>query len=271
MKRKKDKGKEKFLRIDKVRFDAEGFPQQEGRRMVINGYVPLPPKEDTPENLRKRQAYITELDLLDLKGDPLILPCKGESFKETKNPVYLIEAYLLAYRNGIYPPLWVMDFIAGAFEKYHKAHGYEQYTNRERTTLDQLFGFGKGKGETLSFKKLLLEQRDEKLMIDICRLRKLFNVSIETAVKMVAAKLSAMPYDDFDRTGLKLKKIGFDKLKEKYFKKWKGLLEGDNVFAERFAETLLKWTEGDKVTYLKTFPLDCVPHSLKRLLKQPCP
>lgn len=214
------KKKEKVLRVDKVKFDADNFPLQKDNQITICGYTLLPPNEDTPENLKKRPAYITELELqTDNVLDMFLLPSKASSFKKTKNPVYLIEAFLLAREKGIYPPIWVLDSMAEVFKKYHKALGYEKYPKGERISLDDLFGFKKGKGETLSFKKLLLEQRDEMLMLDMHKLI-LVGYSIPKAAALVKEKLLFIG---------QLKALSIGSIETMYRKKWKKFFQDSHV------------------------------------------
>jgi hypothetical protein len=46
-----------------------------------------------------------------------------ERFEETGDAFYAIEAFMYCHDAGVYPPLSVLDWLDGAFARYHKSNG----------------------------------------------------------------------------------------------------------------------------------------------------
>lgn len=253
------KKKLNVIPIAKVLFDsADKLPKNdEHGNAILEGFTLHPPKEVLPDNLNKRPAYITEIEFSDLILDKQVyigLKSKKGPFEETKNPVYLIEAFLCAHENGIYPPMWVLNFMAGVFKKYHRALGYEKYPKgRGKLTLDDLFGFGINKGQTPRFKRVLQLDRNEMLMVDVKKLT-LLNYSIDVASGMVARKLEET--QGWDKTGLKLGELSASTIEDIYKKKWSKFFN-DKAFEKIVLNSL------DKDSFLKSFPEDCTSYTTK--------
>ena len=240
------------------RYDyPHGVPESKNGAMVLEAFTLHPPAEASIEDLKKVSGYITEFDFSKIfKGDTLewiSLLSKGGSFERTKNPVYLIEAFLIAHNNGLYPPMWVLNFIADVFKRYHDSLG--------ELSLDKLFGCKRWKGQEPPFKTVLNEERDEMLMIDVWRLN-LLGYSIDEASAMVAAKLENNK--KWDKTGLKLSSLSEGTIQSIYKKKWSKLFK-DEAFLKG-AENFLKDNNKFKKEFLKTFPTYSFPVSKKTVV-----
>jgi hypothetical protein len=187
------------------------------------------------EYLDHSRAYITETDIDTLTF--LGLRMKEESFQKTKNPIYAIEGFLLAKNANLYPPFWVLEWLSKGFEEYYKSNG--------RKPIDQLLGFT---GRV--FKKLIEEDRDEWLMINIWRLTRFCGFNEKIAAKMVSQNLKNTP--GWNKTGLKIRTPDGSTLTTKYSAGgWQHKFDSFNGFVEmeekRFKDK--KW----KGRFLKSF------------------
>ena len=231
-------------------------------------FVKHPPNGTfTIEELEKMSLFIGELEIKPITDnkDGIKLPVSfyivsGEKkFKETKNPVYAIEAFINAHQAGLYPPLSILNFLADTFKKYHEMLG--------DVSLDKLLGFSGWKGQYPAFKQVIMnEDRDQPLMLDIYRLRRLFNISVEKSAAMVSARLNEMPDKEWNKTGLKINKPGYHHLRDRYFDKWIKIFEQDD-HDEITGRGFAKWTEDDKIEYLKKYPSTSIPPKLKQKYK----
>ncbi len=176
------------------------------------------------------------------------LESKKIAFKRTKNPVYLIEAFLLAYKAHHCLPDWLSKELARAFKIHHSTFG-------ERS-LDEILGFKKGYqgGHGSAYHAIMNEERDEMLMLDIFRLT-LCGYSIEAAAHAVSQKL--FNNNRWDQTGLKLKAPTGTTL-ERYYK--------DGHWNESFNYPLFKkgverFLKRNKEKFLTSFSADSLPPS----------
>lgn len=260
------KKKEKTIPTIVKRYDyPHGIPEKkEDGTMILEAFTLHPPdKEMPPEDLKKYSAYITEVELFDSlepKGkfeDYMALKSRGGQFEKTKNPVYSIEAFLIAHENGIYPPMWVLNFIADKLREFHKVMG--------KKSLDAVFGFKKGRGQkgkgaTPLFKKLCEDERDEILHLHVFRLT-LLGYTIEDASEMVARKLEETK--GWDKTELKLKSLKGSVIGDRYKKKWTKIYND-----KTFKEASKKWLTDHKDEFLKSFPEDCLTYYTPKKQKQ---
>jgi len=138
------------------------------------------------QHLRGCQGYVADFDIET--DTSILLHMRQMSFEKTKNPIYAIEGFLLAKNANLYPPFWVLEWLSKGFEEYHKSNG--------RKPIDQLLGFT-GK----VFKKLIEEDRDEWLMMNIWRLTRFCGFNEKTAAKMVSQNLKNTP--GWNKTGIK--------------------------------------------------------------------
>ena len=78
-------------------------------------------EENIQSELDQVPAYLSETKLpFEIH---LSLISHISAFKRTQNPVYAIEAFLLAHENGLYPPRSILNFFSKVFEEYWKSKG----------------------------------------------------------------------------------------------------------------------------------------------------
>ena len=188
--------------------------------------------------LNKEPAHMTEIEIKINDPQKMVsLSCKQAGFTRTKNPVLAIEAFLLAYEIGLYPPLWALSYVTEVFKAYHNSLG--------KKSLDNLFGINKKNQHTSKFKALLNEQRDQMVTRDLFRLTVL-GYSINDASAMIAERLNQT---EWDRTGLKLKALDADTIQQLYTRKWKYYFN-----CKRCRENTKEFLEINKDEFLSTFP-----------------
>ncbi len=205
----------------------------------------LPPQENlSSEELSMLPAHIrpkTEEELNSPFWYELL--SRGVAFKHNPNPLYAIEAFLLAHEVGVYPPLWVINYMAETFDDWRKSSGEE--------SLDKLFNLKAERGQTPTYKADLEERRDERLCQDVYVLKTFFKFSIDEACHMVERRLEEIP--DWNKTALNLTAIKTETIKERYYKKWGEICAGLN---DEFALALKR---DGRLDFLKQFPEDSFP------------
>lgn len=158
--------------------------------------TPLPPKgeftfsEVTNKkvmrqfDLNKKVEHVVECDNEFVVGDRLKFRTMRENFETDRNPVYAIEAFLESMEMGFYPPMWVLTFMRGKFEKFWKIEGKE--------SLGEIFGFKGGterKYGDKKFSKVELELRNDHIGIAAFQLITIFRMKPEIAFHAVASRI----------------------------------------------------------------------------------
>lgn len=95
------------------------------------------------------------------------------------NPLYAIEAFLTFHRVGLYPPAWVLHWLAKAFNDYVNSEG--------EADLSLLLGVKRGKGKTPIFKEADSVSRENYLMQEMGFLT-ILGATIAEAAEMVSAR-----------------------------------------------------------------------------------
>ena len=222
----------------------------ESNRLSESSFLVRHPSRDvSPEFEVKENPYFVKH--INLPPETSVaIECRYMSFKKTENPVYVIEAFLIAHKENLYPPFWVLDHIAGAFEQYHKLQGTKP--------LDEVFKLKVGKGQTPLFKSLSEDERDQMLCQHVHNLCVLFKISIDESCFMVSRYFEE---EDLNKTLFDMKDISEDTIKDKYIKKWKKIFNVD-IYKER----ILSCNEQDNKAYIQGF-LDKLPEDDSRYLK----
>lgn len=216
--------------------------------LIEYAYVKHPPEEMTDEDVKEWRGLVLESELpLEVRSQ--LWMKRYELKEEKKKAVYAIEVFLNAHENGLYPPLEVLDYLAGIFKDFHVSQG--------RKSIDRLMGFTAGKGQAPIFKKFAEKERDARLCLDVHRLNLVFGVAVNDAAYMVARRLEDT--EKWDNTGFNLKTIGADRLAVIYKKNWRKIFkECDDLFQKE------DWSPGKKKNFLALFPPDSLPNSLKK-------
>lgn len=95
------------------------------------------------------------------------------------NPLYAIDDFLTFHRFGLYPPAWVLNWLAKAFNEYVNSAG--------EADLSLLLGVKRGKGKTPIFKEANSVSRERYHMQEIAFLMTL-GATIAEAAEMVSAR-----------------------------------------------------------------------------------
>jgi hypothetical protein len=108
-------------------------------------------------------------------------------YKSTKeNPIYAMEAFVETHKRGLYPPLWVLDWLHDAFEKY--------ITSPKNEDLTALLLVKRGKGRTPVKKEAEMLLNESSVMQQILELN-VDGMSIEKAAVLVAERLEEQRID----------------------------------------------------------------------------
>jgi len=104
-------------------------------------------------------------------------------FRETKNAVYGLEAFIACGTAGIYPPNDLLDWLSDGFQQWLEKEG--------NFALERILGLGKiVSGNTPGLTTQELSYRNEQIIIEIRQLKESFGVSKEKAAAMVAARMA---------------------------------------------------------------------------------
>ena len=104
-------------------------------------------------------------------------------YKPTKlNTLYAIEAFLAFHHLGLYPPLWVLDWLNTAFLSYMKSSGEE--------SLDNLLGTTRKRGQTKIWDEMRATSVEDRIMQEIADLNSI-GISVADAAAMVTGRLDA--------------------------------------------------------------------------------
>ncbi len=183
----------------------------------------------------------------------IVLMSKERAFKEKKNPILAMEAFILAHKMKTCPPLWTIDFFADAFKKYHDKLGLV-----DLESILGLKGVGKRGG---ALKPLLDEQRDGMLMTDLFMLtRPPLNFNISQAANMVARLLESIPEEEFNKTWINIKKIKATTIEDRYRKHWK-----DFFMIEPVIKIHDEWLKKNHVEFMTKFKSALSEVELKKM------
>lgn len=231
------------------------------KRKKIRARVSLakhPPEVNlSHEEIKRMPAYIPEdalfeTDFLDVvissngkkNGKPqflhrsvdetaiLLLDMKGKCFEEKKESACAIEAFIIAHRAGVYPPMWALDYIAQVFSDWHKLKGEKK--------LDDLFELNTQRGQRKAatyFERGERGRRDFELCKDVLALRCIFGLTIKQASCIVSTSV--------DRAA--------DTIEDIYKKGYGKTFKGNDWDALR--QVFSNYSVEKKIKLLKRFPL----------------
>lgn len=201
------------------------------------------------EKLNPTPAHFPEWKFphgVDDKTQVALITKRG-SFYSSRNPTYAIEAFLLATQAGLYPPVWVVEWLANGFKKWHSNEGKEN--------LDTILGL-RGTGKDPAYPAALKADRDQLVCLDMARLREL-GVSISKAAALAVGRLE----DKLTNTS-KWEVKGYDVERAKQLYRashWPGVFE--KTTTSRYP--LRQWKEGQIKAWLSEFRAAELPVALK--------
>lgn len=128
------------------------------------------------------------------------------AYKATKhNPVYAMEAFVAAHHVGIYPPLWVLDWLYGAFSEF--------LTSPDEQDLAKLLLVKRGRG------KPLVKEEAQRVQVETAALNQILALTATGKSIMDAAVIVA---DQFESQGMECQSA--ETLAERFTKRGWGLL-----------------------------------------------
>jgi hypothetical protein len=184
----------------------------------------------------------------------------ADQFRETGNPVFALMSLADAGRARVAPDREVFDWFCDCVDEWIAFEG--------SVPLDHIMApFQTGK--TPPFKKLLLEQRDAELLMQLARQRCL-GVKIYNAAELVHSRYSNMDQQDWSESRRwHLPILSPSSL----LKKWKR--SSPRLLVDDAASDLRNWTERRLWNYLQSFPDEpcsaLLPRSLLKFRNGPKP
>lgn len=133
-------------------------------------------EQNKPSNVTAEDSIYLSLVLSDLQRTLF-----NGIYETTKaNPVYAMEAFVETHKRGVYPPLWVLDWLHEAFEKY--------LMSAENGDLALLLKINRGRGKTTAKNEAQMLLNENSIMQQILQLN-VDGMSIEKAAAQVAERL----------------------------------------------------------------------------------
>ena len=122
-------------------------------------FVKHPPRDGLPPPVRRDRDLFTLGETPEQQAAIRLIDMCEAQFDQTGNPIEAINAFVHAHRAGLYPPLWVLDFIG------------ERFLKAGPGGLDRAFGFL----EMLTITQLVVRSEISDFLtsrpVSACRLR----------------------------------------------------------------------------------------------------
>lgn len=213
------------------------------------GFVRLPDESYTEAEIVNNPMLCLPTDFPDLL-DAISIRMKTRRFKESRNPVLAIEAFISAIDAGVYPPVSVLQWLADGFRTYHDGQGVKG------KTLEKALGLAGAPGRDPHFKQLLLEERNEMLFMDMDMLMYL-GASREKSAELVADRLERA---DWNKSAWEMGDPNGSTLADTHARADRARLNDETA-------TLMGLCDKERVArYLSNFSKDRLPPMLKRLV-----
>ncbi len=126
--------------------------------------------------------FVPSLDYIDLASE---LRHLQKTYEKTKNGTFLLSAYVITYKCGFYPPMWVLNGLAGAFQAY-----WAKPLNR---SIDALLGLKARRGQDQPLKSAATRERNESIAWDMFLLCNHFRLTITEAAEVAQKKFEKYP------------------------------------------------------------------------------
>ena len=229
---------EPYVRLPLELMDSGGMDYEAARnlRLIVS---------DAPDELLAHDdRFLIEKEnsaLAFLKDARALLTSLRREWEEERNPLVALEAFLVAYKGGLFPPLWALKWFCERLEEWHKSN--------DKTRLDEALGLRpKGKGKWPAFKKALQADFHDKIRRNVGMLR-CVGLTLDDAAKRVAADMAREVADK----GCRLDATGWNVARVLDRDTIKDLCKGDNPFADWPPEIIEKW-RAQKDEILRRFP-----------------
>jgi hypothetical protein len=220
-------------------------PKFHGGTITITNPQEIP--NNFPRSINFEAPTLGELNNSDCGPDKIIrIQELHKSYLATANPVYAMEAFLLARGNNLYAPEWVHQWLSNAFQEYIESGG--------ESDIAKLLGTNPGRGKTKPHTKRLQDENDYRLMAAIWRIKTAFSgVSVEDASFMVNQRETEQGRDIATA----------ETLADKYYRSWSSDFDAYHEQCINIPSFVAHWTDEDNQEFLNTFPKHCIPSVLK--------
>lgn len=188
----------------------EAMPPEGVTELALQGLVMLhnldAAAQDAPQD-----AQIALAIMLDMTAQRLF---EGIYAGVKNNPLLAMEVFLAFHHAGLYPPLWVLEWLAQGFGRYI------QQQNNGSADIAAALGLNRGPGQRPPRKQMAALSLEDHRMQEIGNLT-LLGLSISDAAYMVAERLSAAghPAPEPETLSERFSKRGWNKV----FKPLRGL------------------------------------------------
>ncbi len=183
--------------------------KQRSKMVRVIGAIQSPEETISESELSKIDPYITDTELADWAQDFQQRQQDGKPFQPTEedaiylsivlsdlqrnlfngvykttkeNPIHAMEAFVETHKRGIYPPLWVLDWLYDALEKY--------LTSPDKEDLAKLLKTNRGQGKTTAKNEAQMLLDESSVMQQILH-PNVGGASIEKAAAIVTERYEA--------------------------------------------------------------------------------
>ena len=155
--------------MNKANFKVKAFVKHPAAELEIDISNP-------PDNIA------TEVQLAGNPDYPDWLPLisRSSEFERSQNPIHAIESIILCQDAGLYPPLSVMNWLVNTLKDWHSQSG--------KITMDKAMGLN-APGNANPMKNAVREEWQGNLMIELNKLKLMFNLTTWEAASMITSRL----------------------------------------------------------------------------------
>ncbi len=165
------------------------------------------------------------------------------AYTRSHDPLCVLEAFIWAHRNKLYPPIWALEILCSALEKYLE--------DGNRQTLEQLLNLSGVPGGGSVLRNRAKRRRDRMLAEWICWYADLKPCSLDQASKAVADYWDAYVRRGIHKFGYRLDKpIKRQALVQYYERHWKRDFACDEKYLD-IQERLRSLTDEQKKQFVR--------------------
>jgi hypothetical protein len=235
-----------YVRLPWELIEGEGLDIEEAKdlRLVVTLF------DDCGDRFRLEKGDTPAAVLSDAR---MLLRARRSEWEKDRNPVVALEAILIAYKGGLFPPIWALKWFCERLEEW--------YPGNDKTRLDEVLGLrSKGKGTWPAFKRAIQANHYARIREDVGLLRCL-GLSLEGAAEKVAR---AMEEEEKEKGSLDA--TGWGVAKALDTATIINLCKGNNPLANATPEDIERW-KAQKDVILRRFP--CITTSAPHKPRKP--
>ena len=170
------------------------------------------------------------------------------TYRDTGNPLPMLQSFILAWELGGPLPPWVSDYFGNAINRYMRSDG--------SASLDELLGLRVGPGQPPWLKAMDADTLEEIILHRVLVLRELFSLTVGDACRLERARLDVVDWPLLGRTARP--RWTMDELS--IARRWSN---DGKVVRELFAGKH-DWTDEQRREFLAGYPRNAVPAALKK-------